>query len=189
MCSSHSYSCFKLWWKKTKGSYTSICCTTKRIVAKIIWKRGETVDSQRYFNDRLDRHLKEYSSKVQRGKGSKRSNMIIWHRKFNVLFDILGKGVDPGKFDIVERNFYYDQVTLNRKMKIDADDIDADHEEKLIEAEMMKKMEEEMELEEWKCALGDDQDCNSSTSIDNTNLNFSMNRSGLICQVPSTCEF
>ena len=90
----------------------------------------------RGVKDKLGRQLKQYSTKVQKAKGSKRANMVKWNNECNMLFDILGKDADPEKFDDAERAFYQDQLTLTRKMRIDTFHVDVEHEEQLQEADV-----------------------------------------------------
>ena len=65
---------------------------------------------------KLMKHLKIYRNKVQRARGNKRQNMIVWSRDNNKLLDLLNKNADPEKFDKFEKDFYFDQKSLTRKI-------------------------------------------------------------------------
>ena len=59
---------------------------------------------------------------------------------------ILGKDADPEKLDD-ERAFYKDQLTFTRKMRIDNFHVDVEHEAQLREADLQRRLEEEMEMD------------------------------------------
>ena len=127
--------------------------------------------------DKLNRLLKEYNSQVQKGHGSKRSNLIQWKQKHHVLFNILGKDVDVESFDPSEKLFFKNQLALNRKMVIDKNKIDEEHESMIIEIEREEEEEREMDISvmDESAAM-----MNSTLDDSNMNLNFSVNRSGRV---------
>ena len=70
---------------------------------------------------KLIKHLKIYRNKVQKARGNKRQNMIVWSRDNNKLLDLLNKNADPEKFDKFEKDFYFDQKSLTRKIVLSND--------------------------------------------------------------------
>ena len=76
-------------------------------------------------------HLKIYCNKVQKAKGNKSQNMIVWSRDNNKLLDLLNKNTDPEKFDKFEKDFYFDQKSLTRKIVL-SNDVDVEYEEQVL---------------------------------------------------------
>ena len=139
------------------------------------------------IKDKLDRYLKEYRNKVQKGHGgSKRTNMIEWKNKQGVLFNILGKDVNVDTFDKNENRFYHDQKNLAWKIKIDNMHVDEEHEAMVVEKEMQQVLDNEMEVE--FAEIDGDGVMDSTRISDDCNLNYSVNRSGKIRSAVSTNE-
>ena len=136
----------------------------------------------RGIKDKLDRYLKVYRNKVY-AKGVTRAKMKAWKAEHNELFDILAKDVDPNKFDEAEREYFYDQKQLKRKWRLDIYHIDMEHERQVqqVEHELQDAMEEEREQ---RGELATEPVMESSIM----NLNYSMNRSGLIRDTTDTTD-
>ena len=73
---------------------------------------------------RMTNHLKYNATKGQKAKRSNCDNMKNWYDETKQLFYLFADTVDPKKFDEAERNFYYDQLSRARRMKIDVRNID-----------------------------------------------------------------
>ena len=80
----------------------------------------------------LTEHLKVYASKMSKTKGNKWQNMKIWLADNCKLMDLLKKTFNPCSFDKDEKNFYFDQLSLARKMTL-SKDIDEEHKKELAE--------------------------------------------------------
>ena len=82
---------------------------------------------------RLDSHLKEYKVQVQKNsKISKRNAYKLWQSKNNKLFDLLKPTSNPENFDEDEKQFYFDQKALSRKMAL-SDQVDEEYDNLHIE--------------------------------------------------------
>ena len=97
--------------------------------------------------------------------------------------NILNKEVNIENFAQREKDFFNDQVTLTRKIKIDNLHVDEEHEAMLVEIE---NEESKMEL-----SLPEDEETvmvMNSTFLDDSNISFAVNRSGKIRPTPSYTE-
>ena len=97
--------------------------------------------------------------------------------------NILNKEVNIENFAQREKDFFNDQVTLTRKIKIDNLHVDEEHEAMLVEIE---NEESKMEL-----SLPEDEETvmvMNSTFLDDSNISFAVNRSGKIRPTPSSTE-
>ena len=95
-------------------------------------------------------HLKFYCNKVQKARGNKRQNMIVCSRDNNKLLDLLNKNADPEKFDKFEKDFYFDQKSLTRKIVL-SNDVDVEYEGQVLQSQKIaqndeEKLQEEMSL-------------------------------------------
>ena len=122
---------------------------------------------------KLDTHLKDYRTKVQKNhRTTKRNALKDWKSKNNILFDILKLSVDPDSFDTDEKKFYQDQKTVSRKMAL-SDQVD----------EQFNIQHENQKIEDPSDYLSPDDDIDTysasqSTSNHNTVLSQCKMRSG-----------
>ena len=87
-----------------------------------IWTKAfgsEHVAVRRTIKTRLEAHIKTYLKDVYRHKSknsslSKREQLHQWREIHNQVFDALKKGTDVSKFQTVEREFYYAQMSPSR---------------------------------------------------------------------------
>ena len=180
MCFGYCSTCSILWKSKAETTHPKISLIRH-------WQRGFGRDiklkSETGLKNILDGHLKEYRNKVQKGCGLKRSNLIKWKENHHILLNILNKEVNIENFAQREKDFFNDQVTLTRKIKIDNLHVDEEHEAMLVEIE---NEESKMEL-----SLPEDEETvmvMNSTFLDDSNISFAVNRSGKIRPTPSSTE-
>ena len=81
----------------------------------------EHVITLKYIKLRLTEHLKVYASEVSKAKGNKRQNVKIWLADKHKLMDLLKKTSNPCSFDKDEKNFYFNQQSLAKKMALSKD--------------------------------------------------------------------
>ena len=77
------------------------------------------------------KHLKIYHNKVQKPRGNRRQNTIVWSRDNNKLLDLLNKNADPEKFDKFEKDFYFDQKSLAIKIVLNKN-ADVEYKEQVL---------------------------------------------------------
>ena len=68
--------------------------------------------------------------------------MIVWSRDNNKLLDLLNKNADPEKFDKFEKDFYFDQKSLTRKIVL-SNDIDVEYEKQVLQSQKIVQDDEE----------------------------------------------
>ena len=110
-----------------------------------LWTKSFTytyLDTFKTVKKKLMEHLKIYCNKVQKAGGNKHQNMIVWSRDNNKLLDLLNINADPEKFDKFEKNFYFDQKSLTRKIVL-SNDIDVEYEEQVLQSQKIVQDDEE----------------------------------------------
>ena len=141
---------------------------------------------------KLTSHLKNYSSKVQKAKGSKRKNMKNWFKESNELFDLLNKTANPKYFEQSEKDFYYDQKSLTRKIGLSTE-IDVEYESKVEQEQLNMQelfMQEKMEVD---FIYNSDEEVTVLNSTlcdptDSNSINLSLNPSGMTRQTKSMVD-
>ena len=91
-----------------------------------------------------------------------RVNMRKWYKANNQLFILFVPAVDVDKFEETEKCYYYDQVTLTRKMSI-TNEIDEEYETECRERQLEVNMELDRDNVELNHALGEEMNVLEST--------------------------
>ena len=119
--------------KKQDEAITNFSISLRELWVKSFGE--EYIVCRKTVTTRLKKHLKVYASTVQKSHGSKRANLKKWKIQHTGLLDLLRKECNPDDFNKDEKDYYYDQVSLARKMALSSE-IDHEYEDaKLTAAE------------------------------------------------------
>ena len=139
----------------------------------------------------LTEHLKVYASKVSKAKGNKWQNMKIWLADNRKLMDLLKKTSNPCSFDKDEKNFYFNQLSLARKMAL-SKDIDEEHKKELAEQHIVSQDlpdKEQMERDFIEILSDNELSFLENTRCDHeTSGNVSQNQSGMVRSTKPVAE-
>ena len=92
----------------------------------------QTLTTLKYIKLKLTEHLKVHALTGSKAKGNKQQNMGIWLADNCTLMDLLKETSNPISFDQDEKNFYFNQQSLTRKIAL-SKDIDKEHEKEVAE--------------------------------------------------------
>ena len=176
--------------KKQKEAVHMFASSLRELLVKSF--TDEDVITLKYIKLKLTEHLKVYVLKVSKAKGNKQQKVKIWLAgNFSKLMFLLKKSSNPCPFDQDEKNFYFGQQSLDRKMAL-SKDIDEEHEKEVAEQRTVsqnladnKQTEREFidELSDNELSFLESTRCDHETSV-----NVSQNRSGMVRSTKPVAE-